>query len=125
MINFETKQPIFYWTYDDLSNYSKEKVWTGHELNGYEESADAITFNYPSPAGLWPHSADRMEFEQRGGAFHWDGIKEWRGHYWGIKSESEKHILLSECWEDNNPPHVASGVFIAIFPKERMKRTIQ
>lgn len=117
---------MFYWTYDKVGSYSKGRdVWIEDKLDGYEEGVDEIAFNYPSAAQLWPHSLDRMEFKRRDGVFHWDGADRWPGHYWGIKSESEKHILLSGCWSDTNPPHVGNGVFIAIFPKERMKRTIQ
>jgi hypothetical protein len=89
-------------------------------LDGYEESNGKIVFNYP---GDWDASLDRMVFEQESdGYFRWRGDR-WPGYYWGIKSESEKHILLTGRWEDENPP--CKGVFIAVFPKERMKRTIQ
>jgi hypothetical protein len=113
MIDFESQQPMFNWTHDKVSSCSKEDVWVEDELNGYEETGGKIVFNYP---GSWPASVDRMEFEQNSdGSFHWDGVEGWPGHYWCIKSESEKHILLTGQWEDENPP--GKGVFIAVFPK--------
>jgi hypothetical protein len=120
MINLEPDVPMFYWTYDELASYPKEDtaVWYEDALKDPLIRRDRITFDYPSPSGLWPSSLDPMAMDlEVDGKFHWRGTPGWKGYYWGVRSETHTHVFLTGRWRDDDP-HYGQGVFIATFPKK-------
>jgi hypothetical protein len=118
MIDLETDQPTFYWTFQTVADYkSNEEVWKADRLGHPVVTTTGISFDYLSED--WDPSQNPMKMNlEADGYYHSRNRPEWKQsrqhHYYGLRSESPTHIVIVGEWFDEG---FGRGVFIAVFPK--------
>jgi hypothetical protein len=116
MIDFSTRQPLFYWTFDSFEDLKQERkkqgfddsIWKRNAIASCAIGVDFVTFDSPEE---WGENLPPVKFERSS-----DGSYQHRSEalvYEGVRADTESHVVLTGRWSEAD---YGKGVFIAVFP---------
>jgi hypothetical protein len=104
-VNFEATKPTFFWSHVEFSG------WIADPLRHPIVSGTRIAFDYPSRNWPRPTQVHLVDMRLgRDGHYHWQTPN---NHYYGVRTETETHVVLSGAWLALG----RRGDFVAVFPK--------